>query len=490
MTTAATARRSPQYLWNHLVSQYPNVKMVFSGHVGAAASRTDTGVHGNTVYSFLQTFHDKQSNPVRLLNIDPAGRHHLDPDLRAVDRRDLPGVRADLHGRRLRRLTSRSGPVLAGRAVRRSGAERPDPSLVPRRIRCGPVSCARPRMVWHGHVVGVGRAGEDTVSFESMWAALEPVGRSAHSGGYRRYAWTREDHDLREWFAGECAARGLDLTEDRMGNQWAWWGDPDDAVRRGDKGVVTGSHLDSVPDGGAFDGPLGVVSALAAVDALRTRVSSPSRPIGVVNFVDEEGARFGVACAGSRVITGAMTARRARSLTDADGMTMAEALARGRPGPARDRARRRGAAPHRQPSSSCTSSRAAASSTSSHPVAVGSDIWPHGRWRLDFPGEANHAGTTRLEDRHDAMLGYAGAVLAAREAATTHGCVATVGKVAVTPGGVNAIPSAVTGWLDARGASPRAVRRARRRHHGRWSSSPAAGSPRSPGPRRPPSTPR
>ena len=95
-----------------------------------------------------------------------------------------------------------------------------------------------------------------------------------------------------------------------------------------------------------------------------------------------------------------------------------------------------------------------------HPVAVGTDIWPHGRWRLDFTGEANHAGTTRLEDRHDAMLGYAGAVLAAREAATTHGCVATIGKVAVTPGGVNAIPSAVTGWLDARGASRAAVRRA------------------------------
>jgi N-carbamoyl-L-amino-acid hydrolase len=94
-----------------------------------------------------------------------------------------------------------------------------------------------------------------------------------------------------------------------------------------------------------------------------------------------------------------------------------------------------------------------------HPVAVGSDIWPHGRWRMDFTGEANHAGTTRLEDRHDAMLGFAGAVLAAREAATRHGCVATIGKVAVTPGGVNAIPSAVTGWLDARGAGPEAVRR-------------------------------
>jgi len=292
-----------------------------------------------------------------------------------------------------------------------------------------------------------------------MWAALEPVGRSSHTGGYRRFAWTREDHDLREWFAGECASRGLDLTEDRMGNQWAWWGDPDGATAAGHAGVVTGSHLDSVPDGGAFDGPLGVVSALAAVDALRDKDFQPSRPIGIVNFVDEEGARFGVACAGSRVITGAMTARRARSLTDADGTTMAEALeAAGRDPHAIGRddetLRRIGAFVelHVEQGRGLVDL--------DHQVAVASDIWPHGRWRLDFPGEANHAGTTRLEDRQDAMLGYAGAVLAAREAATTHGCVATIGKVSVVPGGVNAIPSAVTGWLDARGSSPRAVRRA------------------------------
>ena len=292
-----------------------------------------------------------------------------------------------------------------------------------------------------------------------MWADLQPVGRNADTGGYRRFAWTREDHDLREWFAGQCSDRGLDLTEDRMGNQWAWWGNPDEAVRRGDKGVVTGSHLDSVPDGGAFDGPLGVVSALAAIDALREGGFAPARPVGVVNFVDEEGARFGVACAGSRVITGAMTARRARSLTDADGVSMAEALeAAGRD-------------PHQIGRDDETVGRIGAFVELhveqgrglidlDHPIALASDIWSHGRWRLEFTGVANHAGTTRLEDRQDAMLGYAGAVLAAREAAITHGCVATIGKVAVVPGGVNAIPSAVTGWLDARGASPRAVRRA------------------------------
>src|SRR5579875_2377894 len=111
------------------------------------------------------------------------------------------------------------------------------------------------------------------MSFDGMWSALEPVGR-ARSGGYRRFAWTREDATLREWFGGEAAARGLDLTEDRAGNQWAWWGSPD----TDGPGLVLGSHLDSVPDGGAFDGPLGVVSAFAALDTLRDRQVRPARP--------------------------------------------------------------------------------------------------------------------------------------------------------------------------------------------------------------------
>jgi N-carbamoyl-L-amino-acid hydrolase len=141
-----------------------------------------------------------------------------------------------------------------------------------------------------------GGPGLGRTAFEARWAALEPVGRVA-SGGYRRFAWTREDADLREWFGAEAAALGLDLTTDRAGNQWAWWGDPDRAVAAGRPGLVTGSHLDSVPDGGAFDGPLGVISALCAVQALQEQGFVPDRPIGVVNFVDEEGARFGVACA-------------------------------------------------------------------------------------------------------------------------------------------------------------------------------------------------
>ncbi len=301
-----------------------------------------------------------------------------------------------------------------------------------------------------------------SVSFDRMWSDLEAVGREPATGGYRRFAWTRIDHDLREWFAGECAARGLDVTEDRAGNQWAWWGDPDARP-----GVVIGSHLDSVPDGGAFDGPLGVVSALATIDALHEAGVTPTVPLGVVNFVDEEGARFGVACAGSRIITGALTADRARSLTDADGISMAQAwTAAGRDpesmGPDDEAVARIACFVELHVEQGKALALAADGGDDlddpARAVAIGTDIWPHGRWRLDIPGEANHAGTTRLADRRDAMIGLATVVQSARQQATALGCVATVGKVRVEPGGVNAIPSHVTAWLDARGADEDAVR--------------------------------
>ncbi|MDN5763341.1 MAG: allantoate amidohydrolase [Microlunatus sp.] len=291
------------------------------------------------------------------------------------------------------------------------------------------------------------------VTFDQLWSDLADVGRSPDTGGYRRYALSAEDHLLREWFAGEAERRGLDLVTDRMGNQWAWWGDPDTTP-----GVVTGSHLDSVPDGGAFDGPLGVVSALAAVDRLRADGFVPARPIGVVNFSDEEGARFGVACAGSRVITGAMTAERALGLTDEHGISMAEALRSAGRDPVQI-----GADPQALRRIGCFVELHVEQGRGlidlDQPVAIGTDIWPHGRWRIDFPGEANHAGTTRLVDREDAMIGLASTVLAARSAATTQDCVATVGKTLIVPGGVNAIPSSATAWLDTRGSDEAAVRR-------------------------------
>src|SRR5947207_1461120 len=157
-------------------------------------------------------------------------------------------------------------------------------------------------------------------AFRSMLAGLAPIGRDPATGGYRRFGWTAADLACREWFAGQAAARGMACAADGNGNLWAWWGEPAAGA------VVTGSHLDSVPDGGAYDGPLGVVSAFAAVDELRARGVLPARPLAVVAFADEEGARFGVACLGSRLLAGAIEPARALGLRDADGVTLAEAM--------------------------------------------------------------------------------------------------------------------------------------------------------------------
>jgi len=284
------------------------------------------------------------------------------------------------------------------------------------------------------------------------WADLAPIGRAPDGAGYHRFAWTGEDHLLREWFVSQAAERGLDLVTDRAGNQWAWWGDPDDQP-----GIVAGSHLDSVPGGGAFDGPLGVVSAFAALDVLRARGVRPSRPFGVACFADEEGARFGVACAGSRLLTGALAPDRARGLRDAEGTTMADALrAAGRDpqalGPDREALARVGAFVELHVEQGRGLVHAG------QPVGVGRLIWPHGRWRVELRGEANHAGTTPLDDRRDPMLDLATFVQHVRATATEAGALATVGKVRVDPNGVNAIPSRVTAWLDVRAQDEARVR--------------------------------
>jgi N-carbamoyl-L-amino-acid hydrolase len=284
--------------------------------------------------------------------------------------------------------------------------------------------------------------------FAALWQSLAPIGRDSGTGGYLRYAFGGADAACREWFAEEAADRELTLDADGNGNLFAWWGE-----RAGGDAVLLGSHFDSVPQGGGYDGPLGIVSALLAVDILRQRGFQPARPIGIAVFAEEEGSRFGVACLGSRLLTGAIEPARALSLVDSDGVTVATALSGLPPvtdedapaaGPDPDRLGRIGAFVELH----IEQGRALVEQDA--PVGVASAIWPHGRWRLDFTGEANHAGTTRMADRHDPMLPFAHTVIAANEEARAIGAHATVGRVAVEPNATNAIPARVTGWLDAR----------------------------------------
>jgi len=281
----------------------------------------------------------------------------------------------------------------------------------------------------------------------SLMSAIADVGTDPARGGYSRPVYSGAELTLREWFLAEAAARGLDCETDRNGIIWAWW---NPAGHRLEDAVVTGSHLDSVPGGGAFDGPLGVASALVAVDLLRARDVRPRRALALTVFPEEEGSRFGRACLGSLLLTGAMDPAVAAALTDDDGTTYAELCAANGLDPARlgrdDEALGRIG---RFVELHVEQGRGLINLDS--PVAVASSIIGHGRWRLTFTGQGNHAGTTLLADRRDPMIPASRTVLDVRRIARAHrGARATVGRLVPTPGGTNVIASRVDLWLDVR----------------------------------------
>ena len=281
-------------------------------------------------------------------------------------------------------------------------------------------------------------------TFPALWESLLPIGRDAGTGGYRRFCWSPAELECRAWFERAAADRGLRTHADGNGNLWAWWD-----VGASVAAIAVGSHLDSVPDGGAFDGPLGVVSAFAAIDQLRAEGFGPARPVVVAAFAEEEGGRFGVACLGSRLLAGAIDPGTARGLRDNGGIALGEAMHAAGHDPAG-----LGLDDELLASLGCyvelhiEQGRKLAGLDAA--IGLAESIWPHGRWRLDFTGRADHAGTAALADRADPMLPYAHTVLAARNAAGQAGTLATIGKVAAEPGAANAVSSAVRAWLDVR----------------------------------------
>ncbi|GAA1001980.1 allantoate amidohydrolase [Subtercola frigoramans] len=282
---------------------------------------------------------------------------------------------------------------------------------------------------------------------------IEDIGRDTVRGGYSRHVYTEAELALRAWFRGIAEQLGLEVETDRNGNIWAHWG------TRGPNTIAVGSHLDSVPGGGAYDGPLGVTSALAAVSQLMIEGFAPSRPITIAVFAEEEGSRFGVACLGSKLMTGVLPASAAAHLADPAGITYAEAcLADGiaPSGLGRDDARLATLAAfvelHVEQGRGLVDLDA--------PVAVASSILAHGRWKLVFSGEGNHAGATRMLDRRDPVAAMSAAVLATQRIATQHDhpadgndARATIGRLVPVPGGTNVIASRVDTWLDVRGST-------------------------------------
>jgi N-carbamoyl-L-amino-acid hydrolase len=286
-----------------------------------------------------------------------------------------------------------------------------------------------------------------TATVTGLMSQIAGTGTDQLRGGYTRPVYSTAELDLREWFIEQATQRGLAVETDRNGAIWAWWDVPG-----GDRSnsLVTGSHLDSVPGGGAFDGPLGVASALVAVDILKTRTDTPTRPLAVVVFPEEEGSRFGVACLGSRLMTGAIDPDKARNLRDPDGSTFA------------DVAQANGLDPRFVGKDEKLLGQIGAFVELhveqgrglidlNQPIAIASSVLGHGRWRLSVHGQGNHAGTTLMADRHDPMVAAARIVTAVRDIARNQvNARATVGRLQPVPGGTNVIASRVDFWLDVR----------------------------------------
>jgi N-carbamoyl-L-amino-acid hydrolase len=286
--------------------------------------------------------------------------------------------------------------------------------------------------------------------FEELFDELTAIGLHA-DGSTTRLMWTEETAAAGAWFDRTAARLGLHPSADRNGNRWAWSAAP--AVGA----IVTGSHLDSVPDGGRFDGALGVLAGLVAAHLLTQR-GDLARPLAVVSFADEEGGRFDTPTFGSRAMLGSLDVDANLERTDGGGITLREALVDAGLDPSamgRDEQSlaRIGAfvEVHIEQGTLLTEV--------GRPLAIGTAILPHGRWRLELTGEANHAGTTALDARRDPMPVLAAAIAAARRVAEEEHALATVGKVEVAPNSTNSVAGRVSLWLDARAGDAQTVER-------------------------------
>lgn len=312
------------------------------------------------------------------------------------------------------------------------------------------------------------RAQVQTTTVNALLAAIGDIGRDERRGGYSRPVYSSAELTLREWFTAEATQRGLDVSTDTNGIIWAWWDLPTrpgslSGVQESRRGaLVTGSHLDSVPGGGAFDGPLGVASALAAFDLLAAREASGqltrTRAMAIAVFPEEEGSRFGVACLGSRLLSGAIDPIHALNLRDVDGNTFADVASTHGLDPSRmgkdDEALATMGAfveLHVEQGRGLNSAHHTDHAGRGPAIAVGDSILGHGRWCLRFSGQGNHAGTTLMADRADPMLAAAGTIVSVRAiAAAQDNARATVGRIEPIPGGTNVIASSVNVWLDVR----------------------------------------
>lgn len=262
-----------------------------------------------------------------------------------------------------------------------------------------------------------------------------------------RVVFGEADLRARAYVKDLCEKASLIIREDAVGNTFARWAGSDSELAA----VATGSHIDAIPNAGAYDGTVGVLGGLEAIRALQRAGFEPRRSIELVIFTSEEPTRFGIGCLGSRLMGGVLTPAEAAKLWDDDGLGLDELRERaGFSGELTSVLLPEG---HYHAFVELHIEQGKLLERDGIDIGIVTHIAAPASLRISIEGEGGHAGAMLMPDRRDALCAAAEIILAIERAAKTTGAidtVATVGVCEVFPGAINSVPSRVRLEIDVR----------------------------------------
>ena len=282
--------------------------------------------------------------------------------------------------------------------------------------------------------------------FETNFNAISEFG-ALKGGGLTRLAFSKEDLEARKFLINLIEKNGFKLKIDNVGNIFAIY---DDGCEVGAKPVCVGSHIDSVPNGGFYDGTLGVMAGLEALSSIKEAGIKLKRPLWLINFCCEESSRFKTATIGSKIISGKLSQQRLHELKDEDGISLFEAMSAAGFKPQNlDEAILKENSLHAYLELHIEQGPVLERSAIS--VGVVSGIAAPIRFEITIQGKADHSGATPMDMRSDALLAASHIIIAANKfAKNKKTAVATVGYVHAKPGVLNVVPGEARLGVDLR----------------------------------------
>lgn len=286
----------------------------------------------------------------------------------------------------------------------------------------------------------------DAKRFERNFNAISEFG-ALKGGGLTRLAFSKEDLEAREFLINLIEKNGFKLKIDNVGNIYAIY---DEGCEADAKPVCVGSHIDSVPNGGFYDGTLGVMAGLEALTAIKEAGIKLKRPLWLINFSCEESSRFKTATIGSKIISGKLSQQRLHELKDEDGISLFEAMSAAGFKPQNlDEAVLKENSLHAYLELHIEQGPVLERSAIS--VGVVSGIAAPIRFEITIQGKADHSGATPMNMRSDALLAASHIIIAANKfAKNKKTAVATVGYAHAKPGVLNVVPGEARLGVDLR----------------------------------------